>query len=59
MNKCLFGSVRPTKSADPDKQKYSRYSIGFDYCSEFLFIGGTMRKNVIIFGDDTSLSMQR
>ena len=43
MNKCLFGSVRPTKSADPDKQKYSRYSIGFDYCSEFVFIGGTMR----------------
>ena len=26
---CLFGSAEVTKNADPDKYKYSGYSIGF------------------------------
>ena len=28
---CLFGAVELSKNAGPDKYKYSRYSIGFDY----------------------------
>ena len=30
LNNCLFGSVKLTKNADPDKYKYSGYGIGFD-----------------------------
>ena len=30
----LFGSVKVTKDADPDK--YRGYGVGFDFCSEFL-----------------------
>ena len=57
LNNCLFGSVKLTKNADPDKYKYSGYGIGFDSCSELLFIDGGMRKNVIIFGADISSSV--
>ena len=35
LNNCLFGSVKLTKDADPDKYKYSGYSIGFNSHSEF------------------------
>ena len=45
----LFGSVKLTNNSDSDKYKYSGYGIGFDSGSEFLFIDGSMRKNVIIF----------
>ena len=37
LNNCLFGPVKLTKNADPDKYKYSSYGIGFDSRSEFLF----------------------
>ena len=37
LSNCLFGSVKLTKNADPDKYKYSRYSIRFDSRSELLF----------------------
>ena len=50
----MFGSVKLTKNADPDKYNYSGYGIGFDSRSEFLFTGGSMGKNVIIFGADIS-----
>ena len=30
LNNCLFGYVKLTKKADPDKYKYSIYGIGFD-----------------------------
>ena len=30
IKKCLFGSVRLTKNADPGKYKYSDYGIGWD-----------------------------
>ena len=30
LNSCLFGSVKLTENADPDKYKYSGYGIGFD-----------------------------
>ena len=32
---CLFGSVKLTKNAEPDKYVYTGYSIGFDLRSEF------------------------
>ena len=32
---CLFGAVKVTNSADPDKYKYSGYGIGFDSRSQF------------------------
>ena len=48
----LFGSVKLTKNADPDKCKYSGYDIGFDSRSECLFTDGSMGKNVIIFEVD-------
>ena len=46
-----------TKNTDPDKHKYSGYSIGFDSSSEFSFKNGRMRRNVIIFGADMSSSV--
>ena len=54
---CLFGSVKLTKNADPDKYKYTGYGIGFDSRSEFLFTDGSYGKNVIIFGADMSSSV--
>ena len=51
---CLFGVVKLTKNADPDKYRYSGYGIGFDSRSEFLFTDG---KNAIIFGVDMSSSV--
>ena len=35
INNSLFGSVKLIKNSEPDKHKYSCYSIGFDSCSEF------------------------
>ena len=57
LNNCLFGSVKLTKNADPDKYKYSGYGIGFHSRSEYLFTDGSMGKNVIIFGADMSSSV--
>ena len=54
LHNCLFGSVKLTKNADPDKYKYSGYGIGFDSRLEFSFTDGSMGKNVIIFGADMS-----
>ena len=55
---CLFGSVKLTKNADPDKYKYSSCGTGFDSRSEFSLSDGSVGKNVIIFGVDMSSSMQ-
>ena len=46
LGNCLFGSVRLTKNADPDKNKYSGYGIRFDSPSEFLFTNGNYGKNL-------------
>ena len=54
LNKYLFESVKLTKNADPDKYKYSDYSIGFDSLLKFSFKGG---KNVIILQSDMSSSV--
>ena len=54
INNCLYESVTLNNNAHPDKYKYSRYDIGFDSYSEFLFTGASMNKNVIVFGADIS-----
>ena len=54
-NKCL--SAKLTKNFYPDKCTYSSYSVGFNYCSEFLFIDGSMGKKVITFGAAMSSSV--
>ena len=54
LSNCLFGPLKLTKNADPDKYKYSGYGMGFDSRSEFLFTDGSYGQNVIIFGDDMS-----
>ena len=56
LGNCLFGSVKLTENVHPDKNTYTGYSIGFDFCSEFLFTDGSYGKDVIIFGADMSSS---
>ena len=41
LGNCLFGAVKLTKNASPDKYKYSDYSIGFNLCSQFSWIHGS------------------
>ena len=53
----MFGSVRLTKNADPDKYKYCGYGRGFGSRSEFLFTDRNIGRNVIIFGADMSSSV--
>ena len=57
LNNCLFGSVKLTKNADPDKYRYSGYDIRFDSPSVFSFTDGSMERNFIIFGADMSSSV--
>ena len=54
LGNCLFGSVELTNNADPDKNVYSGYGIGFESRSEFSSPDGSIGKNVIIFGADMS-----
>ena len=42
---CLFGSVKLTKNADPDKYKYTGYGIGLNSRSESLLTNGSYGKN--------------
>ena len=53
----LFGSVKWTKNADPDKYKYSGYGMGFDSHPEFSLPDGSYGENAIIFGVDMSSSV--
>ena len=53
----MFGSLKLTKNANPDKYKYNGYGIGFDSRSEFSLSDGSMGKNIINFGVDTSSSV--
>ena len=55
LGNCLFGSVKLTKNADPDKYKYK--SIGFDSCLVFSFTGWSMGRNVLIFETNMSWSV--
>ena len=57
LDNCLFGAVKLTKNADPDKYVYSGYSIGFDSRSQFSWADENNGKNAIIFGVDNSYSV--
>ena len=52
LKNCLIGGVKLAKKADPDKQIYTGYGIGFDSRLEFLLRDGSVGKNGIIFGVD-------
>ena len=52
----LFGAVKLTKNADPNKCSYSGYGIGFDSRSLFLKFNSDFGKNVNIFGVGNSSS---
>ena len=52
----LFGGIKLTKKADPDKHSYSGFGIGFDTREQYSLPDGSVGKNVIIFGVDTSSS---
>ena len=54
---CLFGDVKITKSADPDKYSYSGQGIGFDSRSYFSIRNFDWGKNVVIFEVDMSSSV--
>ena len=68
LGSCLFGSVKLTKNADPDKYKYRGYGKGFDTRSEFPFTDESIdnnNKGVLILGegptqelDDSTLTAQ-
>ena len=54
---CLFGNVKITKNADPDKYSYSGYGNGFDSCSHFSIPNFDWDKNAASFGVDISSSV--
>ena len=56
LKSCLLGAVKLTKNADPHKYYHSRYGIGFDFCSLWLFPDFDWSKNVFLFGVDNSSS---
>ena len=45
LGNCLFGAVKLTKNADPDKYGYTGYGIGFDPRSQFSLPDGNWGKN--------------
>ena len=53
----LLRSIKLAKNADPNKYKYSGYSIGFYSCAQLLFKDGSTRKYLIIFGANISSSV--
>ena len=57
LGNCLFGSVKLTKNAESDKDKYSSYTIRFNSHTEFLFTDGSFGKNVFMFGADRTSSV--
>ena len=54
---CLFGGVKLTKNADPDKHSYSGYGNGLDTSVYHSLLDGSVGKNVIIFGVDMNSSV--
>ena len=53
----LFGAVKITQNADPDKCSYSGYDIGFDSRSMFSLPNVDWGENVIILGVEMDSSM--
>ena len=56
LDNCLFGTVKLTKNADPDKYKYSGYGIGFGLRLQFSWSNESDGKNAITFGVENSSS---
>ena len=54
LDNCLFGAVKLTINADPDKYRYNGYGIGLGSCSQSLLSDGNCSKNVITFGIDNT-----
>ena len=54
LSNCLFGSVKLTKNADPNKYKCNNYIVGFDSRSEFPYTGGSIGRHIVIVGGDIS-----
>ena len=54
---CLFGGVKFSKNADPDKYAYTGCGVGFNSRSESSLPDSSVGKNVIIFGVDMSSYM--
>ena len=54
---CLFGGVKLTKNADPDKYSCSGFGIGFDTRGKYSLPDGSIGKYVYIFGVDMSSSV--
>ena len=46
---CLFGAVKLTENADPDKYSYLEYGKGFHSCSLFPFPNFDWVKNDVIW----------
>ena len=53
----MFGAVKLTKNADPDRYKSTRYGIGFDLRWEFLLFDGSMVISFIILSVNISSSV--
>ena len=51
---CLFGGVKLTKNADPNKYSYIGYGIGFGTRGQYSLPDGSVGQNVVIFGIDMS-----
>ena len=53
----MFGAVKLTKTANPDKNTYSGYDIGFDTPGYHSLPESSLSKNFIILEIDISSSM--
>ena len=53
----MFGAVKLTKSAEPDKHLYSGYGIEFDSRSLYSVSNFDWCKTAVIFGVDNSSSV--
>ena len=53
----LFGTVKLTKNANPDKYSYSGYGISFDICETSPLLNGWFCRKVVIFAADVSSSV--
>ena len=54
ISNCLFGAMKLTKNAYPDKLGYSNYGIGFDAISQFSWKNSRRDETVVNFGADIS-----
>ena len=53
----MFGGVKLTKNANPDKYLYNDYGAGFDTREEYFLPDDSIGKNVIISGVPMSASL--